>query len=138
MAKPGTFQKGQSGNPAGKPKGTRHRYSVLAEQLMGEDIEDVTRAVLIAARDGDMTAARIVLDRIAPARRDQPIPFKLPPIDNVADLPKATNALLQAVATGELTPSEAAEFGKLIDAHVRAVEITDINARVAALEARGT
>ena len=42
---------------------------------------------------------------------------------------------LKAVASGELTPSEAAELGKLIEAHVKAVEATEIEARLRKLEA---
>jgi hypothetical protein len=128
------FQAGQSGNPAGRAKGTRTHYSLLAEKLMGGDIEDITRSVIDAAKGGDMTAARIVLDRITPVRRDRPVVFDLPPIETAADLPKATNALLQAVATGELTPSEASDIGKAVDAHVRAIELTDVQERLARLE----
>ena len=39
----------------------------------------------------------------------------------------------QAVASGELTPSEAAELGKLIEAHVRAIEVPEIQERLARL-----
>jgi Family of unknown function (DUF5681) len=131
------FQAGQSGNPAGRAKGTRTHYSMLAEKLMGGDIEDITRSVIDAAKGGDMTAARIVLDRITPVRRDRPVVFELPAIETTADLPNATNALLQAVASGELTPSEASDIGKAVDAHVRAIELTDVQARLSKLENLG-
>ncbi|GEP04837.1 DUF5681 domain-containing protein [Methylobacterium oxalidis] len=133
--KPGTFQKGQSGNPAGRPVGSRHRYTVLAEKLMSDDIEAITTSVLNAAKSGDMTAARLVLDRIAPIRRDRPVTFQLPPIETTADLPKATNALLQAVASGDLTPAEASDIGKAVDAHVRAIEAADLHQRLLRIEA---
>jgi len=42
------------------------------------------------------------------------------------------------VASGELTPSEAAELGKLVEAHVRAIELTDVQARLEALERAGS
>ena len=58
------FQKGKSGNPNGKPKGTRHRITVLAEKLMQDDARDIVRAVLVAARSGDMTAARLILESV--------------------------------------------------------------------------
>ena len=60
--------------------------------------------------------------------------FDLPVIETTADLPKATHALLQAVAAGELTPSEAADISKSVDAHVRAIEATDLHERLARLE----
>jgi len=39
------------------------------------------------------------------------------------------------VASGELTPSEAAELGKLVEAHVRAIEATEFQQRLEYLEA---
>lgn len=38
------------------------------------------------------------------------------------------------MSIGDITPSEAAEVGKLVDAHVRAIEVSDINKRLEALE----
>jgi hypothetical protein len=130
----GRFQKGQSGNPAGKPRGARHATTVLAEKLMHDDAKEVVKAVIGAAKSGDMPAARLILERIAPARKDRPINFDMPAIDTVSDLPKATNAIIEAVSKGEITPSEASELGKLVDAHVKAIEITDLNERIARLE----
>lgn len=134
MAKLGTFQKGQSGNPAGKRKGTRHRSTLAMEALLAGEAEGLTRRAIELALEGDTVAMRLCLDRIMPVRKDRPVPFALPPIETAADLTKATGALLTAVASGELTPSEAAELGKLVDAHVRAIEVTDVQARLDALE----
>jgi hypothetical protein len=44
------FQKGQSGNPAGRAKGTRHKITLPAEKLMQDDVENVVAAVVDAAR----------------------------------------------------------------------------------------
>src|SRR5262245_56236506 len=83
------FTKGRSGNPAGKPRGARHRVTMLAEKLMQDDTEAVVRAVVEAAKGGDMVAARLILDRIAPARKGCPISFSLPTIETAADLTSA-------------------------------------------------
>jgi hypothetical protein len=88
------------------------------------------------ALEGDTVALRLCLERIAPARRDRPVLFEMPPIETTADLPKATNTLLQAVAAGDLTPSEASDIGKAVDAHVRAIEAADLHERLSQLEAR--
>jgi hypothetical protein len=88
------FQKGQSGNPAGKPKGARHRTTLLAERLMQDDAEKIVNAVLTAARNGDMMAAKIILDRIAPVRRSSS--FDLPRIECREDKPAARAAILDA------------------------------------------
>jgi hypothetical protein len=109
------FQKGQSGNPAGKPKGARHKTTILAERLLLDDVEKIVNAVLTAARNGDMTAAKIILDRIAPVSRRQCVSFDLPKIESLDDEVAARAAVLGAVADGDLTPGEAVVITELID-----------------------
>jgi hypothetical protein len=60
--------------------------------------------------------------------------FELPTINSVADSVQASSALLLAVANGEITPSEAAEVGRLIDGFVKAIEVSDIQMRLERLE----
>src|SRR4029077_15792763 len=77
----GQWKKGQSGNPAGMPKGTRHRATMLAEKLMEDDAEDIVRDVVNAAKAGDPTAMRLCIERLAPLRKGRPITFDLPDIE---------------------------------------------------------
>lgn len=123
------------GNP-GKPKGARHKTTLLAEKLMQDDAENIVNAVLAAAKGGDMTAARIVLDRIAPARRDSPVRFRMPTITAAADAAKAMGAVVAAVASGEVTPGEAEQVAKVIGAFVQSLEAAEFEARLHALEKR--
>src|SRR3954471_17099679 len=104
------FQAGQSGNPRGRPVGSRHKATLAAEALLDGEAEELTRTAIDLAKTGDTTALRLCLERVCPPRRDRPVAFALPAIENVADLTKASTALLQAVASGELTPAEAAEL----------------------------
>jgi hypothetical protein len=129
------FRKGQSGNPAGKPKGARHKTKLLAERLMQDDAENIVNAVLTAARNGDMTAAKIILDRLVPVRRA--VSFDLPKIECKADVVPANAAILAAVADGDLTPGDAAEISKLVKGFVRTLEISALEAGLAALKDRG-
>src|SRR3954462_620663 len=128
------FRPGQSGNPRGRPQGSRHRTTLAIDALLDGDAEKLTRKAVEMALAGDTVAMRLCLDRLAPVRKDRPVTFALPVIETTADLPKASAALLEAVASGELTPSEAAELGKLVEAHVKAIELTDVQARLEALE----
>ncbi len=132
------FTEGQSGNPAGRPKGSRNKTTVALEKILDGDAESILRKAVEMAQDGDPTALRLCLDRLLPPRKDRPISFALPAIETADDLPKATGAIVAAVAAGELTPSEAAEISKTLDVHVRAIEATELHRRMAALEARGT
>ena len=128
------WKPGQSGNPAGRKKGMRRRITVAAERLMEDDAENVVRSVLAAARDGDMAAAKLVLERIVPLRRGRPVEVALPPIQSPADLTAATAAVVAAVGSGELTPEEGQAVGALLEAHTRALETAELERRVAALE----
>lgn len=130
------FTKGTSGNPAGRTKGTRNRTTIALEALLEGEAEAITRKAVELALAGDTVALRLCMERLIPARKDRPIRFALPEITGPRDLTKASAALLAAVAAGDITPSEAAELGRLIDAHVKAVEAADFAERLAALEAR--
>src|SRR4051812_23736869 len=132
-----TFRKGQSGNPEGKPKGTRHRVTVAAEALMEGEAEAITRKAIELAKAGDGPALRLCMDRIYPPRKDRPVRFKLPSVEKVEHAVLAHAALVAAVAGGELTPSEAGELARLVDNYTRAVEATDIQTRLTKLEAAG-
>lgn len=124
-----------SGNP-GRPKGSRHRVTRHVESLMEGDADRVTQAVIDAAANGDMQAARIVMDRIAPARREPTVAVPLPEMNTAADLPAAANAILAAVASGDLSPSEAGRLSGVLADTARALEAHEIEARVAEIEAR--
>ena len=63
------FKKGQSGNPAGPAKGTRHKITMLAEKLLEDDRDDIVRAVIAAAKGGDPTAMRLCIERLSPFAR---------------------------------------------------------------------
>ena len=130
----GQFAPGCSGNPAGKKPGTRHRATRLAEKLMADDAEAVVKAVVAAAKEGDMTAARLVLDRIAPPCRGRPVRLDLPPIVGAADLVKALAAVADAMARGVISAEEAQAAAGVLDHHRKAVETLDLERRIAALE----
>jgi hypothetical protein len=125
----------QPGNP-GRPKGARNKRTLLAEQTMAEDLEGVARAVVAAAQDCDMAAARIVLDRLAPVRRGRPVHFDLPAGTDAAGLSAAFDAVLIAVADGQITPEEAASVATLLEARRKAAETAEVTERIAALERR--
>jgi Family of unknown function (DUF5681) len=132
----GRFLPGHSGNPCGKPKGARHKTTLFAEKLMSDDAEAIVKAVVVAAKAGDLTAAKIVLDRIAPPRKDSPVAFDLPAISTASDAKAAMGSILAAVAAGELSPSEGAEVAKLLDAFTRTLEATEFERRLQSLEGR--
>ena len=126
------FQPGNSG----KPKGARHRVTRMAELLMEGAAEAVVHAVLAAARDGDMVAARLVLERIAPVRRGRPVSLPLPVVNSAGDVLAALGVTIQAMGDGDITPDEAATVAGVLEVKRRAIETAELEIRIAALEER--
>jgi hypothetical protein len=59
------FQKGESGNPAGRPRGIVNRATALAQNLLSERAEWIARKVIELAEAGDMAAIRVCMERLA-------------------------------------------------------------------------
>lgn len=123
----------EKGNP-GRPKGARHKTTILAEMLMADDVEAVVQAVIDKAKDGDMTAARIIMDRLVPLRRGRPTPFMLPNQDGADAVVQAFQSITSALAAGELTAEEASAIASVLDAQRKAYETASIEARLESLE----
>ena len=65
------------------------------------------RAVALAL-GGDVTALRLCLDRLVATRRERPVQLPLPLLGRAEDVGDALDAITAAVASGEITPGEAA------------------------------
>ena len=128
------FEPGQSGNPSGRPKGSRNKATLAVETLLDGEAEVITRKAIELAKKGDLAAIRLCLDRIAPPRKDRPIPFALPALGKAGDASASLAAIIAGVASGDLTPSEAGELSKVVDTYARALLATELEARVTALE----
>ncbi|WP_299661521.1 hypothetical protein [uncultured Ruegeria sp.] len=136
VAKTYTDESGKfaQGNP-GKPRGTRHRVTRAVEELLEGQSEQITQKAINMALEGDSTALRLCLERIAPTRKDAPVSFDLPPIKSAEEASEAAQAVLQAVSQGEVTPLEGATVMGLVEQYRRVLETTELESRIAALEA---
>ena len=130
----GTFA---AGNP-GKPRGTRHKATQAVLALLDGEAEALTRKAVEMALAGDGAALRLCLERIAPPRRDAPVTFEMPRMETARDAATAAGAVLEAVAEGELTPTEGAHIMGLVETFRRTLETSELEARVAALEGGAT
>jgi hypothetical protein len=135
--KPGgrPFQPGQSGNPAGKPKGTRNRSTLIFEGLLDKAGPKLIRRAIKLAMDGDAGVMRALLPLLLPPRRDRGVQFPLPPIESAEDALRASQMILDGCASGVLSPVEAAELSKVLADHCRLYELTTLEAKLAAIEA---
>jgi hypothetical protein len=129
------FQKGESGNPAGRVRGSRNKRTILAEHLLEGDTEAIVRTMIERAKEGDMAAVKLCVDRICPRVVNRPAGFELPPLVRAADAPPAIAAIAQALADGDLSAAEAADLGRFVESFARAFHEAEIEKRVAAIEA---
>jgi hypothetical protein len=122
-------------NP-GRPLGSRNKYVLAVEAILDGESEALTRKAVEMALAGDTVAMRLCLERIVPPRKDRPVAFPLPKIENPAGATNLMSAMLEAVAKGEVTPCEAGEISKLIEGYVKMHEMTEFEGRLKALEER--
>jgi hypothetical protein len=133
----GRFQKGRSGNPKGRPKGSRNRVSVALDAIAEVEAEAILRAAIRVALAGDVAAQRTILDRIWPVRKGRPVRLDLPPIETAEDVAHAMTRTIAAMAEGQVTPDEAQAIVGVLEHRRRLVELVELERRIAALEEVG-
>jgi hypothetical protein len=132
------FEPGESGNPNGRPKGSRNRVSRAVETLIHGQAEALGAKAIDMALKGDASMLRALLGTLVSTRRDRTVEFDLPEIETAADARAASSAVLAACAHGELSPSEASEIMALISTHLQTIEVVELYTKVTAVETRVT
>lgn len=125
------FQKGVSGNPAGrKPKSDTEK--ALRERIRSA-APAVIDALVSAAMAGDVPAAKVLMGFILPTWRAQDRPVS---IDLGPDIASALAALKAALADGTLTPGAASAIASVIGTEARIQETAELEQRLTAVEAQ--
>ena len=128
--RPGRWKAGESGNPAGRKPGTGEVAKIRA--AIGDRVPELLAAMMTRALDGDVGAARLLLERaIAPLKAaEQPQALSLPD----GTLTDQGRAVLAAVAAGELAPGQGAALLAAIGTLARVTELDEPTARIEKLE----
>jgi len=82
--------------------------------------------------------ARVGVSRVfrEPLRRRVLVSFQLPALRSAGDAAGAMASITAAVAAGDITPGEAAELSRLVEAYVKAIEASEFDERLRAIEER--
>lgn len=105
------FETGQSGNPAGRPRGTADRRTEL-RRLLEPHAEQLIAQAVAMALSGDATALKMCLDRICPVLKptSEPVTLTMP----TGTLSDQAAAVFSAVVAGEITTEEAAALAGIL------------------------
>lgn len=125
--------KGCTNNPNGRPKGTGYLQMIIAK-LPENSVEALLKFVQAKAFEGDMTAAKIVLDRVLPIRRGARIELKLPPIDDLAAVSKARMHTMEMTSDGVISLEECQMTMDILESNCKLIMEEQILPRIEKLE----
>lgn len=127
------FQKGQSGNPKGRRKA--HLGCQKLRDLISEHSEALVKRLLMAAvNDGDVQAAKLLIDRAIPPLKsiELPTPVAIPPDGSLAEQGRA---VMVALSRGKLPVSQASALLSGLATLGRLFEVDEILERLGRAEA---
>jgi len=121
------FKKGQSGNPSGRPK----QDTANLKPLLAQHGESVLQKVIDAALEGDLTACKLVLDRLYPMIKLQAMPVNIPVGET---LPETGNNIVTETMTGNIPPDIGASLITALSNQAKLVEFTELSLRLERIE----
>lgn len=130
------FQPGQSGNPKGRPPGSKHATLIALDAIGSDGAQEILKKAVEMAKGGDARSMEIILQRVWPARKGRPIALDLPAVTTAQNVQDALAAVIKAMGEGEITPDEAAAVSAIIETQRRTIETLTLEQRIEALESK--
>jgi hypothetical protein len=133
----------QTGNKfgRGRPRGSRNKIAMAAQELINSHSLPVVRKALILALaegkpPGQIAILLALLDHILPVRREAPVNIGSLPTGTISEVSKSSEALVKKATSGKLTITEAQGIADLLEGRRKVIETEDLALRLAALESR--
>jgi hypothetical protein len=111
------YQPGQSGNLNGRPK--NKTPATMLRKSISDDMPDIINVLITKAKDGDVAAAKVLLDRVCPPLKPQALPLSLTANGSLVE---QGNEVIRATFAGEIPPDIGSQLitalsnqGKLVD-----------------------
>jgi hypothetical protein len=118
----------------GRPPGSRNKVARVCQDTLDSHAEALTKKCLVLAFQGNPTAMRLCMERLMPARRQRTLQFKLPSLKTIDNVAAASEAVVNGVARGRLTPAEGQAFSGMLEGRRRTIETEELAQRIRALE----
>ena len=129
------FKKGESGNPQGRPVGTRNKTTLAALSLIEDEGEQLARKAVELALDGDLPALKLCMDRLLPPAKERPLEaFSLPQLNDHRSVLDALDTIANKLSQGELLPAEATSICNVLEQYRKHFETTERAERLETLE----
>ena len=124
------------GNTAGRgrPMGSRNKATQVSQALFSDYAGPLTKKCIAQALQGEPGAMRLAMERVCPPQRDRAVEVPLPLVKELADLPVAAEAVMQAVGDGELTPAEGQQTMAMLVQRCNILLKSELEQRLRALE----
>ncbi|MBT7041267.1 MAG: hypothetical protein HN921_15645 [Bacteroidetes bacterium] len=132
------FKAGQSGNPKGRPKGSRNKATLLARKMMENDLDEIVSQVIEKAKSGDFECQKLILSRLLPQVKNYPLDIKIPEINSPNDLKKAFNIINKALGSGKIDLDQAEKWSNILKIVKDATLLDELEERLLALENKKT
>lgn len=123
----GRWPKGVTGNPSGRPVGSRNRSTLLLEALLDGQAEALMNKAIELALKGDPSALRICLDRLLPVCKERRIDLALPEVTEIEHATAALSTILTATGEGQITPGEGAVLAQIVETQKRLLDAQSLH-----------
>lgn len=119
----------------GRPAGSRNKATLALEALIDGQGEEVVSTIITEAKNGNMAAAKALLDRLVPPRKSTPRTIDTPPVNAACDLEAVLLKVTNDMVNGEIAPDEAAAITSVVASQIKLLETLKLDERIAKLEA---
>lgn len=124
------FEKGKSGNPAGRPKGIKDKRVEMRALLEPYAPSLIEKAVQLAL-EGDTTALKLCVDKIVPSMKPISESVLIEADKSLADTGKS---VVDAMTSGSISITSGFDVLRSLQAQAKLEEMTIIEERLSALE----
>ena len=130
-APPAAWRKGQSGNPAGRPKGIPNPQARLRSMI---DVAALIARLAESAAKGNTRAAELLLDRALPPLRSVAEPVALPGVAEAPNLTARADRIVELVAAGAISADLGTSLLSALGQFARIAELDELTRRIEQLE----